>query len=68
MRDWKAHVGGNIRRYRKEAALTQEQLAEKAQIDFTYVSGIETGKRNPSLMVMVRISEALGVELAQLVE
>lgn len=68
MKDWKAHVGGNVRRYRKEAQMTQEQLAEKAEIDFTYVSGIERGKRNPSLIVMARIADALDIELVELIQ
>lgn len=59
--DWKAAVGGNVRRLRIERGLTQEQLAFEAGIDLTYEGGIERGKRNPSLMVLVRISDALGV-------
>lgn len=59
--DWKAVVGGNVRRLRIERGLTQEQLAFEAGIDLTYEGGIERGKRNPSLMVLVRISEALDV-------
>ena len=46
--------------------LTQEQLAFEAEIDLTYMGGIERGKRNPSLLVMVRIAEALGVPLPKL--
>lgn len=59
--DWKAVVGGNVRRLRIERGLTQEQLAFEAGIDLTYEGGIERGKRNPSLMVMVRMADALGV-------
>lgn len=59
--DWKAIVGANVRRLRIERGLTQEQLAFEAGIDLTYEGGIERGKRNPSLMVMVRMAEALGV-------
>lgn len=64
--DWKAIVGGNVRRLRIERGLTQEQLAFEAGIDLTYEGGIERGKRNPSLMVMVGIAEALGVSLCDL--
>lgn len=48
--------------------MTQEQLAFEAQIDLTYVGGIERGRRNPSLMVMARLAEALGAELKELLE
>jgi transcriptional regulator with XRE-family HTH domain len=62
MVDWRGIVGGNVRRLRQSAGLTQEQLAFEANIDLTYVGGIERGRRNPSLLVMVRIPEALKVE------
>jgi transcriptional regulator with XRE-family HTH domain len=39
-------------------------LAFEAQIDLTYMGGIERGKRNPSLFVMARIADALAVSLA----
>ncbi len=68
MKNWRTIVGMNIRTLRKKAGLTQEQLAFDAQIDFTYVSGIERGKRNPSLMVMARIADALNVELTTLLD
>jgi transcriptional regulator with XRE-family HTH domain len=66
MRDWKAIVGRNVRKLRQQKGLTQEQLAFEAEIDLTYVGGIERGKRNPSLMVMARIAEALSVSLPKL--
>lgn len=47
--------------------MTQEQLAFEAQIDLTYLGGIERGRRNPSLLVMARIANALAVDLEQLV-
>lgn len=62
MDDWRSIVGGNVRRLRLSAGLTQEQLAFEANIDLTYVGGIERGRRNPSLLVMVRIARALKVE------
>ena len=59
MRDWRAVLGKNVRRFRRKKGLTQEQLAFEAEIDLTYMGGIERGKRNPSLLVMARIAEAL---------
>jgi transcriptional regulator with XRE-family HTH domain len=66
MQDWRAILGKNVRKYRQQQKLTQEQLAFEAKIDLTYVGGIERGKRNPSLLVMVRIADALGVQLPKL--
>ena len=66
MQDWRAKLGRNVRRLRKQRGLTQEDLAFAAEIDLTYVGGIERGKRNPSLMVMARIAEALSVSLPKL--
>jgi transcriptional regulator with XRE-family HTH domain len=66
MRDWRAILGKNVRRLRHQRKLTQEQLAFEAEIDLTYVGGIERGKRNPSLLVMARIAKALSVPLTRL--
>jgi transcriptional regulator with XRE-family HTH domain len=41
-------------------------LAFEAEIDLTYMGGIERGKRNPSLLVMARIADALSVPLTRL--
>jgi transcriptional regulator with XRE-family HTH domain len=66
MRDWKAVLGRNVRRLRQQKGLTQEKLAFDAEIDLTYLGGIERGRRNPSLLVMARIAEALSVSLQKL--
>jgi transcriptional regulator with XRE-family HTH domain len=66
MRDWRALFGRNVRKYRQQRKLTQEQLAFEAEIDLTYMGGIERGRRNPSLLVMARIADALGVQLLKL--
>ena len=68
MDDWRAIVGKNVRRFRQRANMTQEQLAFAAEIDLTYVGGIERGKRNPSVLVLVRIAAALGTEPAELLK
>ena len=68
MDDWRAIVGGNVRTLRKAAGLTQEQLAFEARMDLTYVGGIERGRRNPSLLVMVRIADAVGTEVGALLK
>jgi len=66
MRDWRAVLGRNVRKLRQQRKLTQEQLAFEAEIDLTYMGGIERGQRNPSLLVMARIADALGVQLPKL--
>jgi transcriptional regulator with XRE-family HTH domain len=68
MDDWRGIVGMNVRRFRQRAQMTQEQLAFAAEIDLTYVGGIERGKRNPSVLVLVRIATALGTEPAELLK
>jgi transcriptional regulator with XRE-family HTH domain len=68
MQNWCVLVGKNVRRLRLQKGMTQEQLAFEAEIDLTYVGGIERGRRNPSLMVLVRIAKALGVPLPKLLE
>ncbi len=64
--DWRATVGRNVRRLRQAKGLTQEQLAFEAKLDLTYVGGIERGRRNPSLEVLVRLAGALDVAPAAL--
>ncbi len=66
MQDWRGVFGRNVRRLRQQKGLTQEELAFEAEIDLTYVGGIERGKRNPSLLVMARIADALSVPLPKL--
>jgi transcriptional regulator with XRE-family HTH domain len=66
--DIRAIVAANVRRLRLAAELSQEALADAAAIDRTYMSGIERGRRNPSLLVLQRLADALRVEVAQLVE
>jgi transcriptional regulator with XRE-family HTH domain len=66
MRNWQAVLGRNVRRLRRQRAMTQEQLAFDAEIDLTYLGGIERGKRNPSLLVIARIAEALAVPVPKL--
>ena len=62
------HFGMRVRQLRKEAGLSQENLAELSGLHRTYVSGIERGERNVSLLNIVRLSEALGVKASNLLE
>lgn len=66
MQDWRMVLGRNVRRLRRQRGMTQEELAFEAEIDLTYMGGIERGRRNPSLLVMARIAKALLVPLPKL--
>jgi len=61
-------LGRNVRRLRRELNLSQEELAFQAEIDRTYVSQIERGVINPSLLVLWKVSCVLGVDVAALLE
>jgi transcriptional regulator with XRE-family HTH domain len=52
---------GNMRKYRKQAGITQEKLAELCDCDSSYIRQIETGKRFPSVRYIERIAGAVGV-------
>lgn len=64
--DWRAVVGANVRQLRLGRGLTQEKLAFEARLDLTYIGGIERGRRNPTVMVLGRIADALGTTPADL--
>ena len=52
----------NIKKYRNERNLSQVQLAMKCSLSSEYLSEIERGKRAPSLKILFKIAEALGIE------
>ena len=59
-------VGKNVRRYRIEADLSQEDLAAGMGVEQRYVSQLEAGKRNPTIVTIWHAAEALGVRPAAL--
>lgn len=61
-------VGRNLRRHRRSAGLTQEELAYRASLDRTYLSDIERGIRNPTLLMMHDLATALGLSVIDLLE
>ncbi len=61
-------LGRNVRKQRVDNALTQEALGERANLDPTYISGIERGMRNPSVLSVIRIAKALRVTTSKLME
>ena len=60
-------VAANVRSYRKELDLTQEELANKADIDRTYIGYIENAKHNITLGVLIDVAAALNVGVQDLV-
>jgi transcriptional regulator with XRE-family HTH domain len=55
-------LGANLRRCRRDAGLTQEQLAHVAGLHPTYVSLLERGQRNPGFEIQVKLIGALGID------
>ena len=66
--DMRKRVGGNVRRLREKLEISQEELAERAELHRTYISGVERGVRNPTVIVLARIAAALGAEPANLLK
>jgi transcriptional regulator with XRE-family HTH domain len=60
-------LGENIRVSRKQSGISQEKLAEKADLNTTYISDVERGEENISVDALVRIANALKVPLADLI-
>lgn len=58
----------NLKRIRKEAGYSQEELSFAAEVDRTYVSQIERAVGNPSVRVIVKLSECLGLDISDLLE
>lgn len=58
----------NLRAQRKAANLTQQELANRAEVHPTEISRLECRRRNPRLDMIVRLARALGIPPAQLLE
>jgi transcriptional regulator with XRE-family HTH domain len=58
--------GKKLREIRESRGVSQEKLAEMAYLHRTYVSSVERGKRNISLLNIERLAKALGVSLQEL--
>jgi transcriptional regulator with XRE-family HTH domain len=64
--DIRKRIGWNLRRLRSERDITQEDFATDSGFDRGYISGVERGVRNPSVVVVARIADALGVDISEL--
>ena len=64
--DVRVRFGANVRRLREKRGISQEAFGFAAGIDRTYVSGVERGRRNPTLTVANKFADGLGVPLWRL--
>lgn len=58
-------VAKNVQAIRRDRGLSQEDLAHRADIHQTYLSGVEGAKRNSSVLVLERIAKALEVDISE---
>jgi transcriptional regulator with XRE-family HTH domain len=65
--DMRELVGRNVKRIREGKGLTQEKLAELSGFSQQYISGLEQGRRNPTIVTLYEFATALGVSHMDLV-
>jgi len=58
--DMRKIVALNLKRYRQAAGISQEELAQRSGLDRTYISGLERGLRNPTVIVLYELATVLG--------
>jgi transcriptional regulator with XRE-family HTH domain len=66
--DIRRQVGLNVQRLRHDRGWSQEELAFESELHRTYISGIERGARNPTVLIVDRLAKALGVSPARLLD
>jgi len=64
--DMRRLVGRNVKRLREKKGLTQEQFAEISGFSQQYISSLERGRRNPTIITLYELSVALGVNYMDL--
>ncbi len=65
--DIRATVGLNVLKIRRERSLSQEELSFRSGLTRAYLSGLEAGRRNPTIVSLHKLAEALGVDIESLV-
>ncbi len=65
--DMRKLVGRNVKRIRQKKGLTQEQFAEVSGFSQQYISSLERGRRNPTVVTLYELATALGVSHVELV-
>jgi transcriptional regulator with XRE-family HTH domain len=66
--DMRVLVGENVRKVRLKRGLTQERFAEKSGFSQQYLSSLENGRRNPSIVTIYELATALGVSHLELLK
>jgi transcriptional regulator with XRE-family HTH domain len=66
--DIRRQVGTNVKRFRKDKGWSQEDLAFESGFHRTYISGIERGARNPTVVVIEKLAKALDVKPGRLLD
>ena len=66
MENVKINFGQRVRELRLSNGYSQEKLAELSELDRTYIPGIESGKRNVSLVVIKKIAKAFKISISEL--
>ncbi len=66
--DMRKLVGRNFSRIRREKRLTQEEVEARSGFSQQYLSGLERGKRNPTVVTLYELAQALGVSHVDLVK
>ncbi len=67
MTDMRHLVGENVKRLRLAAGLTQEQFAERSGFSQQYISDLERGRRNPTVVSLYELAQALRAEVVELI-
>jgi transcriptional regulator with XRE-family HTH domain len=65
--DMRELVGRNVKRFRLAKGLTQEQFADLSGFSQQYISGLELGRRNPTIVTIYELAAVLGVSHVELV-
>ena len=65
--DMRKLVGKNFARLRREKGLTQEEVSTRSGFSQQYISGLERGRRNPTVITLYELAQALGVNHVELV-
>ena len=60
-------IGQNLQKLRHQRGISQEQLAYDTDLDRTYISDIEQGKKNPTIIVLSRIADTLKVQIKDII-
>ena len=66
--DMRRLVGTNVRALRQTKGWTQEQFAERSGFSQQYISGLESGRRNPTVVSLFELAQALGVDPTELLQ